>query len=103
MSLSATAAEADHAQALADLEAGRPLRALRAWRHLLRADRPSAEICLQAAASTLERDAVAPLRRQAIALARSLLSHAFLATCTGGPLAEQATAQFNADFGEPSP
>ena len=34
--------------------------------------------------------------------ARSLLSHAFLATCTGGPLADQATAQFNADFGGPS-
>ena len=31
-------------------------------------------------------------------LARNLLSHAFLVTCTAGPLAEQATAQFNAGF-----
>ena len=67
-------AASDHAQALADLEAGRPLEALKSWRQLLLAEPAATEACLQAAINTLESDAVAPLRRQAIALARSLLS-----------------------------
>ena len=42
-------AASDHAQALADLEAGSPLQALRAWRHLLLADQAAVEAHLQAA------------------------------------------------------
>jgi len=64
-----------HAQALADLEAGRPLPALRAWRQLLVDDTSAVQAHLQAAAHTLPADAIAPLRRQAIALATALLEH----------------------------
>lgn len=71
----ASSAAADHAQALADLEAGRPLPALRAWRHLLRADQAAVEAHLQAAEANLLADAISPLRRMAIALARTLLAH----------------------------
>lgn len=69
-----TTACADHAQALADLEAGRPLQALRAWRRLLSLERCSVDAHLQAACASLGADAIAPLRRQAIALAQALLS-----------------------------
>ena len=68
-------AASDHAQALADLEAGRPLLALRAWRHLLVADQAAVEAHLQTAEANLLADAVSPLRRVAIALARALLDH----------------------------
>ena len=71
--MSPSAAAADHAQALADLEAGRPLLALRAWRALLGAEQAAVEAHLEAAAATLAGDAIAPLRRQAIALAQALL------------------------------
>lgn len=69
-----TTARADHTQALADLEAGRPLQALQAWRRMLRAERSTVEAHLQAASASLDADAIAPLRRQAIALAQALLS-----------------------------
>ena len=71
----ASSAASDHAQALADLEAGSPLQALRAWRHLLLADQAAVEAHLQAAEANLLADAVSPLRRVAIALARALLDH----------------------------
>ena len=74
MSQSSSAA-ADHAQALADLEAGRPLQALRAWRQLLMADQTAVEAHLQAAEANLLADAVSPLRREAIVLAKALLAH----------------------------
>lgn len=74
MSPSSSAA-ADHTQALADLEAGRPLQALRAWRHLVRADQTAVEAHLQAAEANLLADAVSPLRREAIVLAKALLAH----------------------------
>ena len=71
----ASNADSDHAQALADLEAGRPLPALRAWRHLLLTDQAAVEAHLQTAEANLLADAVSPLRRVAIALARALLDH----------------------------
>jgi len=64
----------DHAQALAALEAGRPAESLKIWRHLLCSDQPAVVAHLQAAQATLSRDAIAPLRRQAIKLACNLLS-----------------------------
>ena len=70
-----TAAAATHAQALSDLEAGRPLAALKAWRQLLGAEPEAVALHLQAAAEALAGDAIAPLRRQAIQLATALLSH----------------------------
>ena len=69
-------AEADaslHAEALAQLEAGRPLPALVAWRELLLAEAPAVQAHLMAAAAALSADAIAPLRRLAIALAEALL------------------------------
>ena len=71
---SSNRAAADHAQAIADLEAGRPLIALRAWRHLLLSDQAAVEAHLQAAEANLLADVIAPQRRVAIALARALLS-----------------------------
>lgn len=69
-------AAADHAQALTDLEAGRPRAALQAWRQLLRADQAAVDAHLEAAKASLPGDAIAPLRRQAIALAEALLTQA---------------------------
>jgi len=66
---------ADHAQALTDLEAGRPLAALKIWRHLLEVDQEAVRSHLRAAEATLCTDAIAPIRRQAISLANNLLSH----------------------------
>ena len=66
---------ATHAQALADLEAGRPLPALRAWRQLLISNNAAVQAHLQAASQSLPIDAIAPLRRQAIDLASALLHH----------------------------
>ena len=66
---------ADHAQALADLEAGRPGDALKIWRHLLAADEDAVRRHLSAAEATLSGDAIAPIRRRAIGLISSLLSH----------------------------
>ena len=68
-------AEAVHAQALSDLEAGKPLAALKAWRHLLISDAISVEAHLHAASATLNADVIAPLRRQAISLTTNLLDH----------------------------
>ena len=51
------------------------MHALRAWRHLLVADQTAVEAHLQAAEDNLLADAVSPLRRVAIALARALLDH----------------------------
>ncbi|QNI86887.1 hypothetical protein SynROS8604_00216 [Synechococcus sp. ROS8604] len=68
-------AEAVHAQALSDLEAGKPLAALKAWRHLLLSDAISVGAHLHAASATLNADVIAPLRRQAIALTTHLLHH----------------------------
>ncbi len=64
-----------HASALADLEAGRPLQALRAWRQQLLAGRDAVQAHLEAAECSLPRDPIAPLRRGALALAHALLSH----------------------------
>lgn len=70
-----TTAAADHAQALADLDAGRPLQALRAWRQLLQTDRPAVQAHLDAASLSLQADAIAPLRLKAISLATALLGN----------------------------
>ena len=69
------AAEADHAQALADLDSGRPLQALQAWRTLLIADKAAVNAALQTAEANLLADALSPLRRSAIGLATALLEH----------------------------
>ena len=82
----ASNADSDHAQALADLEAGRPLQALHAWRHLLLADQAAVE-AHQAAEANLLADAVSPLRRVAIALAQVLLDPA--TRCTASAHAAQ--------------
>ena len=58
-----------HAQALADLEAGRPLATLKAWQALLQQDSAAVHRHLQAAAATLKTDPVASISRQAIQLA----------------------------------
>jgi len=63
-----------HAEALAQLEAGRPRPALAAWRQLLLAEAPAVQAHLEAAAAALPADAIASLRSQAIALARALLA-----------------------------
>ena len=75
--MSAMSAELDavHAQALSDLEAGKPLAALMAWRQLLLGDASSVEAHLQAATATLPADDVAPIRQLAIALSTHLLHH----------------------------
>ena len=70
-----TAAAADHAQALADLDAGRPLQALQAWRQVLLADQAAVKAHLRAAEAQLLADALSPLRRLAIHLATALLAH----------------------------
>jgi capsular polysaccharide biosynthesis protein len=70
-----TTAEADHSQALTALEAGRPLTALCIWRELLHLEADAVQSHLQAATDTLHNDAIAPVRRQAIALATNLLSN----------------------------
>ncbi|WP_413404371.1 MULTISPECIES: glycosyltransferase family 61 protein [unclassified Synechococcus] len=75
MTCQATAC-ADHAQALVDLEAGRPLATLKIWRQLLLIDEAAVRSHLKTAEATLSADAIAPIRRQAISLAHSLLSHA---------------------------
>ena len=64
-----------HAQALADLEAGRPLATLKAWQALLQQDSAAVHRHLQAAAATLKTDPVASISRQAIQLAHELLVH----------------------------
>lgn len=64
-----------HAQALADLEAGRPLATLKAWQELIRQDSAAVHRHLQAAAATLPTDPLASIRRQAIQLAHALASH----------------------------
>ena len=60
--MSAMSAESDavHAQALSDLEAGKPLAALMAWRQLLVRDASSVAAHLEAATATLPADDVAP-------------------------------------------
>jgi len=63
-----------HAEALEALDRGRPRRALSAWHSLLLQERPAVEAHLEAAAAGLSRDPIAPLRRQALALARMLLA-----------------------------
>ena len=68
-------ASSDHAQALSDLEAGRPLAALKVWSQLLEMESEAVRSHLQAAEATLHSDAIAPIRRQAINLANNLLSH----------------------------
>jgi len=63
-----------HAQALADLEAGRPRRALAAWRASLLEEGTAVALHLAAAAAGLPRDPIAPVRRLALQLAQSLLA-----------------------------
>ena len=75
MNPSQTTAAALHAQALADLEAGRPLATLKAWQELIQQDSTAVHRHLRAAAATLERDPLASIRRPAIQLAHGLLSH----------------------------
>ncbi|QNG27853.1 DUF563 domain-containing protein [Synechococcus sp. HK01-R] len=69
-----TNAQTLHAEALEALDRGRPRRALSAWHSLLLQERPAVEAHLEAAAAGLSRDPIAPLRRQALALARMLLA-----------------------------
>ena len=71
----ANAAEALHAEALAALEAGRPRETLKAWQQLLRQDSAAVHRHLHTAAATLNRDPLAPIRREAIKLAEDLLRH----------------------------
>ena len=61
-----------HAQALSDLEAGRPLATLKAWQVLIRQDSAAVHRHLQAAAATLPTDPLASIRRQAIQLAHEM-------------------------------
>ena len=75
MSANTTPEDALHFQALNDLEAGRPLMALTAWRELLIRDAKSVEAHLQAASATLSADVVAPIRSQAISFTNNLLQH----------------------------
>jgi hypothetical protein len=75
MSANTTPEDALHFQALNDLEAGRPLMALTAWRELLIRDAKSVEAHLQAASATLSTDVVAPIRSQAISFTSNLLQH----------------------------
>ena len=62
-----------NAEALAALEAGHPQQALAAWRSLLIAEREVVVSHLESVAAALPRDPIAPLRRQALALADALL------------------------------
>ncbi len=73
MSIATSNAQALHAQALIDLDAGRPLAALKAWRKLLQIDHVAVEDHLQAAVQLLSSDQIAPLRQQAISLASDLV------------------------------
>lgn len=75
MSANTTPEDALHAQALNDLEAGRPLMALTGWRELLIRDVQSVEAHLEAASATLNADVVAPIRSQAISFTSHLLQH----------------------------
>ena len=75
MSSTPNTAAALHAQALADLEAGRPLATLKAWQELIQQDSAAVHRHLKAAAATLATDPLAEIRRQAIQLAHQLLSH----------------------------
>ena len=68
-----TDSKAVHHQALSDLEAGRPLEALKAWRHLLLRDISCVKAHLDAATATLDLDVIAPIRGKAIALTNNLL------------------------------
>lgn len=67
------AATAIHAEALEALTQGQPRQALSAWRTLLLSERPAVEAHLEAAAAALNKDPIAPLRRQALQLAWGLL------------------------------
>ena len=75
MNAQSSESQAIHAQALSDLEAGKPIAALKAWRRLLMNDGHSVEAHLQAAMATLAADDVAPIRQLAIALSTHLLHH----------------------------
>lgn len=60
--------EADHQEALAQLDRGQPLKALRLWRQLLLRDPEAVAAHQQAAEHTLHQDPLALPRRQALAL-----------------------------------
>jgi hypothetical protein len=64
-----------HQQALIDLEQGRPLAGLKAWRHLLRLDEAGVRLHLQAADRTLAMDPLGEVRRIALSLANRLLAN----------------------------
>ncbi len=64
-----------HQQALIDLEQGRPLSALKAWRHLLLLDQSGVHMHLKAAHQRLAMDPLGTVRKIAISLTDRLLAN----------------------------
>ena len=75
MDLSSVSAaeQATHRQACSDLQAGRPLQALRAWRQLLSAEPERIRTHLKHGALQLQGNPIAPVKQLALDLFESLL------------------------------